>query len=53
MTGAPTCNTTGTWVAVTAGNQLVANEELMFDTTNTPDPTSATQALICFAYTYD
>ncbi len=55
MTGAPTCSssTASTYTAFTAGNTLVAGEGLRIDTTNTPAPTSATQALMCVRYTYD
>lgn len=53
MTGTPTCDTSGAWTAVTAANTLIAAEGLRFDTTNTPGPTTGTQALICFAYTED
>lgn len=55
MTGSPTCNSTETqaWTAITAGGAVGQNEAIRFDTTNTPAPTTATQANVCFAYTWD
>lgn len=52
MTGNPTCNGTETqaWTSITAGGVITAYESIRFDTTNTPAPTTATQALICFSY---
>ena len=53
MTGAPVCDASGQWQPISAGGALGTNEGLRFDTTNTPAPTSATQVLVCFAYTMD
>ncbi len=52
---APTCATTSTaatYQFVTAAGSLTAGEGLMFDTTNTPSPTTD-DYLLCWRYTVD